>query len=285
MAEPWRSLTGQRGPRRSRTTYAGSDAPIQVPNLDSSDRSRLSFDFFPGRPNAGLFPLKTWRRLLQQSLSQGGAAACALRRPLRADRAALGDRGHLAAARGIVADPNDIVVVSGARKASISRRACFSVAGTVGLVETPCYQGAAYAFEACRCGIVRRPGRYRGPDPQALPERPHRCSISRLRINIRPDRCCRLPQRADRRLGPAQRLLILKDDRDSDFRYEGSPLPAIAVTAPDCTIHLGSVLAHVGAGLRLGYIVVPAHSPRSSGRQRRCSTTAIPGSSRPRWRK
>ena len=28
-------------------------------------RNRLLFDFFPGRPSADLFPLKTWRRLLQ----------------------------------------------------------------------------------------------------------------------------------------------------------------------------------------------------------------------------
>ena len=50
---------------------------IQAPNLHNPNRSRLSFDFFPGQPNAGLFPLKTWRRLLQQSLSQGGAAGLA----------------------------------------------------------------------------------------------------------------------------------------------------------------------------------------------------------------
>ena len=37
-------------------------------------RNRLLFDFFPGRPSAELFPLKTWRRLLQANLSHGGAA-------------------------------------------------------------------------------------------------------------------------------------------------------------------------------------------------------------------
>src|ERR1700733_4249040 len=37
-----------------------------------SNRNRLLFDFFPGRPSAELFPLKTWRRLLQANLSHGG---------------------------------------------------------------------------------------------------------------------------------------------------------------------------------------------------------------------
>ncbi len=50
---------------------------------------------------------------------------------------------------------------------------------------------------------------------------------------------------------------ILEDERDGDLRYEGSPLQAIAAAAPDCTIYLGSFSRSLGAGLRLGYMVVP----------------------------
>ena len=50
---------------------------------------------------------------------------------------------------------------------------------------------------------------------------------------------------------------ILEDDRDGDLRYEGSPLQAIAALAPDCTIYLGTFSRSLGAGLRLGYMVVP----------------------------
>jgi len=50
---------------------------------------------------------------------------------------------------------------------------------------------------------------------------------------------------------------ILEDDCDSDLRYEGSPQQAIAATAPDCTIYLGAFSRTLGAGLRLGYMVVP----------------------------
>src|ERR1700728_1566657 len=38
--------------------------PLRVLNLANQHRNRLSFDFFPGRPSAALFPVKTWRRLL-----------------------------------------------------------------------------------------------------------------------------------------------------------------------------------------------------------------------------
>ena len=79
-----------------------------------SNRNRLLFDFFPGRPSADLFPLKTWRRLLQANLSHGGAAGLTqYGEPagLPALRTAIAN--HLASARGIVADPSRIVIVSG----------------------------------------------------------------------------------------------------------------------------------------------------------------------------
>jgi len=77
-------------------------------------RNRLLYDFFPGHPGADLFPLKTWRRLLQANLSHGGAVGLTqYGEPagLPALRTAIAN--HLVAARGIVADPSRIVIVSG----------------------------------------------------------------------------------------------------------------------------------------------------------------------------
>jgi Aminotransferase class I and II/haloacid dehalogenase-like hydrolase len=51
---------------------------------------------------------------------------------------------------------------------------------------------------------------------------------------------------------------VLEDDYDADFHCDGSPLPAITSLAPDCTIYLGTFSKSLGAGLRLGYMVVPS---------------------------
>jgi hypothetical protein len=40
---------------------------------------------------------------------------------------------------------------------------------------------------------------------------------------------------------------ILEDDSDGEFRFEGSPMKAIAATAPDCTIYLGAFSRTLGA--------------------------------------
>ncbi len=51
---------------------------------------------------------------------------------------------------------------------------------------------------------------------------------------------------------------IVEDDYDSDFRYNGSPLTALA-GLDNCTnvIYIGTFSKSLGAGLRLGYLVLP----------------------------
>ena len=55
--------------------------PLRVQNVVDPQRNRLSFDFFPERPSAALFPVKTWRRLLlSKSLSWRKRRPLAVRR-------------------------------------------------------------------------------------------------------------------------------------------------------------------------------------------------------------
>ena len=89
-------------------------AQPRCPELVNRNRSRLSFDFFPGRPNAGLFPIKTWRRLMQNCLSHGGAVGLTQYGDpsgLITLRSAIAS--HLAVTRGIVAEASRIIIVSG----------------------------------------------------------------------------------------------------------------------------------------------------------------------------
>jgi GntR family transcriptional regulator / MocR family aminotransferase len=238
----------------------------RAPVLAAQHRGRISFDFFPGRPNAALFPLKTWRRLIHTALSHGGALHLAdYGDPggLPALRSAIAH--HLAAARGIIADPAQIVVIAGIQEGINIAARLFLAPGTVAALETPCYQGAAFAFEAAGSALASVPVDEDGLIPEDLPKRPaallyltpshqyptgHTFSLARRHAVIA----------WARRTG----CYILEDDYGSDFRYEGSPLPAIAAIAPDCTIHLGTFSKSLGAGLRLGYMVVPPHLVEAS---------------------
>ncbi len=229
-------------------------------SLASQSRSHISFDFFPGRPSAGLFPIKTWRRLLQTCLSHGGAMGLSEYGDpggLAALRSAIAH--HLAATRGLVADPGQIVIVGGIQEGITIAARLFLAPGKVAALETPCYQGAAFAFEAEGAEIAGVPVDEDGLIPEDLPK----AAASLLYVTPShqyPTGHTLALARRHAIVAWARRTgcYILEDDNDSDFRYEGSPLQAVAGMAPDCTIYLGSFSNSLGAGLRLGYMVVPA---------------------------
>lgn len=231
----------------------------QAPRLAGQGGNRISFDFFAGRSNAALFPLKTWRRLSQACLAHGGAQGLSHYGDpggLFALRAAIA--GHLAATRGLVAEPGRIVITAGIQDGiGIATRLLLGPACTA-LVETPCYQGAAFAFRASGAALAGVPVDGDGLVVDALPRRPAELLYLTPSHQFPTGSTLSLERRHSLIAWARQTgCYLLEDDYDGDFRYEGSPLPAVAAMAPDCTIHLGGFSKALGAGLRLGYMVVP----------------------------
>ena len=230
---------------------------VQAPT--HANRNRLLFDFFPGRPSADLFPLKTWRRLLQANLSHGGAAGLTqYGEPagLPALRTAIAN--HLAAARGIMADPSRIVIVSGIQEGLTIAARLFLTRGALSVVEDPCYLGAAKAFEAADAEVISVAVDQDGLNPELLPQR----TASLLYMTPSHQYPTGATLSAARRteiVAWARRhgCYIIEDDYDCDIRYLGSHLMPLAALAPDCTIYMGTFSKSLGAGLRLSYMVVP----------------------------
>jgi GntR family transcriptional regulator/MocR family aminotransferase len=220
---------------------------------------RLLYDFFPGRPSADIFPLKTWRRLLQGNLSHGGGAGLTqYGEPagLPALRTAISS--HLAAARGILADPSRIVIVSGIQEGLTLAARLYLARGALSVVEDPCYQGAALVFEAAGAEVAGVAVDQDGLIPDRLPQR----TASLLYTTPSHQYPTGATLSAERRtevIDWARRYgcYVIEDDYDCDIRYQGSHLPPLAAVAPDCTIYIGTFSKSLGAGLRLGYMVVP----------------------------
>ena len=204
--------------------------------------------------------MKAWRRLLQSNLSHGGGIALSQYGDpagLPSLRSAIAH--HLAASRGILADPSRIVIVSGVQEGISIAARLFLHPGSSSAVEDPCYQGAAFAFEAAGSEVVSVAVDEDGLIPEQLPRQPT-ALLYMTPSHQYPTGHTLSPVRRKEIVTWARRsgCYILEDDYDSDFRYEGSPLQAIAAEAPDCTIYLGTFSKSLGAGLRLGYMVVPA---------------------------
>ena len=206
-----------------------------------------------------MFPLKTWRRLLQANLSHGGAAGLTqYGEPagLPALRTAIAN--HLAAARGIMADPSRIVIVSGIQEGLTIAARLFLTRGTLSVVEDPCYLGAARAFEAADAEVISVAVDQDGLIPELLPQRTASLLYMTPSHQYPTGATLSAARRTDivawaRRYG----CYIIEDDYDCDIRYVGSHLMPLAALAPDCTIYMGTFSKSLGAGLRLSYMVVP----------------------------
>ena len=216
-------------------------------------------NFVPGRPEPSTFPTRTWKRLISQKLEHGQQALTQYREPqgLRALRVAIAD--HLGPARGIVADPDQIIITGGIQEALTLVARALVASETRVAIENPCYQGADYVFNAARAEIVEVPVDDEGLETRHLPVDP--VSL----IYVTPSH--QYPLGATLSLKRRFELLewawhsgayIVEDDYDSDFHYRGSPLSALAgLDQHESVIYLGTFSKSIGPGIRTGYMVAP----------------------------
>jgi len=220
---------------------------------------RPSIDFFVGRPSAQSFPRKTWRGLLLRNLAMAGSGLTEYGDPsgLMDLRQAIAD--HLGPARGIRADARQILIVGGIQEALNVIARIFVRPGTPVVIENPCYQGAAFAFESYGAEIIGVPVDSDGLLVERLPERSVSLGYVTPSHQFPTGETMPLSRRI-KLIEWAQRVgaYIVEDDYDSDFRYDGPPLTAVAgMETGGSVIYLGTFSKSIGAGLRLGYMVVP----------------------------
>jgi GntR family transcriptional regulator / MocR family aminotransferase len=222
---------------------------------------RPSIDFWYGSSNRRHFPLKAWRKLLVDNLSRTSTNLSDYGSPAGnlELRQALAER--LGATRGIRAAADQVIITAGAQEGMNLISRLLIEPGVRVAVEDPCYGGAARAFESYGAAIVPIPVDNEGIDIAALEIEPA------VLAYVTPSH--QFPTGVTLSLERRQRLLkwattegayIVEDDYDSDFRYDGPPLMALAgLDRSDCVIYLGTFSKSIGAGLRLGFLVVPEH--------------------------
>ncbi|MCZ7593659.1 MAG: PLP-dependent aminotransferase family protein [Hyphomicrobium sp.] len=126
-------------------------------------------------------------------------------------------------------------------------------------IENPCYLGASFLFQGTGKKICPVPVDEDGLRVEELPQ--NKGSL----LYVTPSH--QFPTGATlslkRRIGLLRWAeetdsLIIEDDYDSDFRYDGPPLTALAgLDRSRNVFYMGTFSKSVGAGLRLGFAVLP----------------------------
>ena len=239
---------------RQPVLFSGRCQAVVNPN-----RHKLAVDFWVGRPDPHSFPAKSWRRRLLHNLATAGSNLTEYRDPAGIEELRRAIAEHLAPTRGMKVSPEQVVIVNGSQQGLNLIARLMVEKGSVVVTECPCYQGAAFVFESYGAVLKPVPVDENGLDPSKLPKEP--VSVAYVTPSHQ------YPMGVTLNLNRRMRLLewawetgayIIEDDYDSDFRYTGSPLTALAgLDKHGCVFYMGTFSKSIGAGIRLGYLVVP----------------------------
>jgi GntR family transcriptional regulator/MocR family aminotransferase len=218
----------------------------------------LPYDFAYGRCSLDEFPLAAWRRILLRrtrsaplrSFDYGSAAGNPLLREAIA--------GHLRRSRAIHCDVSQVVIVNGSQQAlDLTIRLLLNPGDTIA-VEDPQYHGMRQVLLAARLRVRPVPVDHDGIDLRHMPRH------ARLAL-VTPSH--QFPTGA---VLPLQRRLallawarhanavIVEDDYDGEFRYEGEPVePLQSLDRDGRVLYVGTFSRTIFPALRIGYVVAP----------------------------
>jgi GntR family transcriptional regulator / MocR family aminotransferase len=251
--------TGAR-PRQRRLSDVAKRAVAFKPSLVPASHA-----FRANQPALDLFPTTLWAQVAGRRLRRAsttllkGCPPCGYP-PLQQ---ALAD--YLGASRGVICAPEQIAIVSGVQEAIDLTARLVLNPGDVVCFEDPGYMAAARAFAAAGASMMHVPLDDEG---MTVPRR--------SRSHVRGGRDARLAYVTPAHQFPmgmtmslARRLallhwarrtgaLIFEDDYDSEYRFAGTPVPALQSLDRDgCVLFAGSFSKVLFPSLRIGYLVVP----------------------------
>ncbi|HWE44921.1 MAG TPA: PLP-dependent aminotransferase family protein [Caulobacteraceae bacterium] len=220
-------------------------------------------DFRPALVDAQLFPLEDYRRVSAKALRRLERRPAALKSPQ-------GNQGnyrlreavarHIGVTRAVVCAPDDVLVTSGAQQAfDLLARVLVQPGETTVAIEDPGYppMRAAFAAAGARIAPVR-------VDAEGI-------VVGDIPVDARVICVCPSHQfplgvtlSAERRrqliaLARERGAVIVEDDYDGEFRFEGGALEALrTASAADVVFYVGTFSKCMLPSLRLGFLVAPA---------------------------
>ena len=264
VTEAYEQLTAEGYLRSGRGagTWVGAAVRARPPRArDLAPRSPgARADFVPGTPDLSLFPRAAWAAAQRGVLAELPHQALGYPDPRGLPRLRTALAELLVRRRGVVADPERIVVVSGVAQATTLLGFVLHARGArvVG-VEDPGSPEHGTLYGAAGLGTVPLP-----LDAEGLAVGPLRASGVRAVVTTPahqfPSGIAYSARRRAELLDWARAVdgLIVEDDYDGDFRYDRAPVGALQGLDPERVAYTGSVSKSLAPGLRLGWLLVPA---------------------------
>ncbi|MGQ7747935.1 MocR-like pyridoxine biosynthesis transcription factor PdxR [Streptomyces sp. WC2508] len=264
VTEAYEQLTAEGYLRSGRGagTWVSEAVRAPVPGArDLAPRAEdVRVDFRPGTPDLSLFPRSAWAAAHRSVLGRlpHGALGYPDPRGLPVLREALA--ALLSRRRGVVADPERLVVCSGVAQATTLLGFVLHGQGmrSVG-VEDPGSPEHSALFASAGITTIGLPLDDEGLATEPLVRSGVRAVVTTPAHQF-PTGIAYSAARRGRLLEWARNTdgLIVEDDYDGDFRYDRAPVGALQGLDPEHVAYTGSVSKSLAPGLRLGWLLAPA---------------------------
>jgi GntR family transcriptional regulator / MocR family aminotransferase len=247
----------------SRAGGSTTVAPALVPPEQPPDAGAVTvpprYNFRPGVPDPGLFPRAAWAAALRHAVREAPDAALGYSDPrgVPALRTALA--AYLGRVRGVVTDPDTIVVCSGfAQGLGLLCRELRAGGMTRIGVEDPCQPDLRALIARRGMESIPVPIDDEGLRVDALA----RTGVQAVLVTPAhqfPSGVVLAPARRAALVAWAQEHdgLIVEDDYDAEYRYDRVPVGAVQGLAPERVVYCGSVSKTLAPALRLGWLALP----------------------------
>jgi GntR family transcriptional regulator/MocR family aminotransferase len=234
------------------------DEPLARYHPSTLDRPH---PFQPGTPDLGAFPAELWsaclRRASRRTDIETAGYGCMSGHPRF--RRVLCD--YLTQARGVSAQPEQIIVTSSARGGLSLIASALLSPGEETWIEEPGFRSAKAIFSAGGGKLVPVPVDAQGIDPSRSPPGGKPRLIYTTPSHQYPTGAVMTLARRIELLDLASRsgAYIIEDDYDSEFQYRGRPIAALqGLDSRGCVLYLGTFAKSLLPALRVGFVVVPA---------------------------
>jgi GntR family transcriptional regulator/MocR family aminotransferase len=217
--------------------------------------------FAGASPDLNAFPLETWQKLGNRLARRGGRELLGFGDPQGFAPLREVVAHYLNQSRGVHCSAEQILILTSSQQALTLISTLLLDDGDQAWVEDPCYEGARTAFASVGARLVPVPVDADGMNVALAPAGP----APRL-IYLTPSH--QYPTGASLSLARRMALLelarergawIVEDDYDSEYHYDGRPLPSLqGLDRNERVLYLGTFSKVLFPALRLGYLVLPS---------------------------
>jgi GntR family transcriptional regulator/MocR family aminotransferase len=249
--------------RKGAGTYVAEAAALASAPAVEPEPSPARYDFFPGYPDLASFPRRQWLRAMREVLAEAPAASLGYPDARGAPELRRALAEHLRRVRGVVADPQTILVCSGtAQGLVLLARALSRPHIAVEDPGLPPHRAILAAHGARLSALEVDEHGARAAELAALEARAGPLdAVFVTPAHQSPTGVAAAPERRAALLEWAAEggRYVIEDDYDAEYRYDRAPLGAMQGLAPDRVIYMGTASKTLSPALRLGWLVLPPH--------------------------